>query len=65
MTKNGTVAFLQCRSIDNNQHGSAEEGYYPHELLLEYEVCQIKGTLTNFIKAKIESNQEFTDKIRF
>ena len=27
------------------QHGSAEEGYYPHELLLGYEVCQMKGTL--------------------
>ena len=28
------------------QHGSAMEGYYPHELIVRYEVCQIKGTYT-------------------
>ena len=26
-------------------HGSVMEGYYPHELILGYEVCQMKGTL--------------------
>ena len=25
-------------------HGSAMKGYYPHELILGYEVCQMKGT---------------------
>ena len=26
-------------------HGSVMEGYYPHELILGYEVCRMKGTL--------------------
>ena len=26
-------------------HGSAMEGYYPHELILGYEICQMKGTI--------------------
>ena len=31
-------------------HGSAMEGYYPHELILGYEVCQMKGTLIDIIQ---------------
>ena len=50
--------------IDVNQmvHGSAKEGYYPHELILGYEVCQMKGKLIgNLITdlRKILSNWPF------
>ena len=36
----------QRGNIQELIHGSAIEGYYPHELILGYEVCQMKGTLT-------------------
>ena len=32
-------------SIKHAAHGSAEEGYYPNELILGYEVCQRKEQL--------------------
>ena len=28
-------------------HGSAMEGHYPHEMILGYEVCHMKGTVEN------------------
>ena len=36
--------FLQ-ELLKGIAHNSAMEGYYPHELILVYEVCQMKGTL--------------------
>ena len=40
-------------------HGSAMEGYYPHELILRYEVCQMKGTLIGFSELTLEKSYEF------
>ena len=38
--------FLIDGKHRNLIHGSAMEGYYyPHELILGYEICQMKGTL--------------------
>ena len=40
-------------------HGSAEEGYYPHELILGYEVCQRKGTLIGVSELTLEKSYQF------
>ena len=35
----------EIQVLHQGVHGSAKKGYYPHELILGYEVCQMKGTL--------------------
>ena len=36
---------LNVSILDHCVHGSAMKEYYPHELILGNEVCQMKGTL--------------------
>ena len=40
-------------------HGSAMEGYYPHELILGYEVWQMKGTLIGISELSLEKSYQF------
>ena len=40
-------------------HGSAKEGYYPHELILGYEVCQMKGTLIGVSELTLKKPYQF------
>ena len=40
-------------------NGSAEEGYYPHELLLGYEVCKMKGTHIGVSELTLEKSYPF------
>ena len=41
-------------------HGSAMEGYYPHELVMGYEVCQMKGTLIRVLELTLEKWYQFS-----
>ena len=40
-------------------HGSGEVGYYPHELILGYEVCQMKGTHMGVSELKLDKSYQF------
>ena len=47
--------FLQ-ELLKGIAHNSAMEGYYPHELILVYEVCQMKGTLIGVSELTFEKS---------
>ena len=40
-------------------HGSAMKGYYPHELILGYEVCQMKGTHIGVSELTLKKSYQF------
>ena len=40
-------------------HGSAEKGYYPYELILGYEICQMKGTHIGVSEITLEKSYQF------
>ena len=40
-------------------HGSAKEGYYPNEIILGYEVYQMKGTLIGVSELTLEKSYQF------
>ena len=40
-------------------HGSAVEGYYPHELILGYDICQMKGTHIGVSELTLEKSYQF------
>ena len=54
--------YVNCKLVNterphNSRHGSAMEGYYPHESILGYEMCQIKGTLIEVSELTLEQSK--------
>ena len=44
--------------VRQGAHGSAMEGYYPHELKLGYEICQMKGTLIGVSELTLQKSYQ-------
>ena len=52
------IMHNEMHLIINTRHGSVEEGYYPHELILGYGVCQMKSTLIGVSELTLEKSYQ-------